>query len=105
MEEDPPAETEPEAAEMESQSDFEATDAEAVKEAAANPWLLTITLFDTAALLPSGDCKSRDGGSTATPPGAFGAVMLPAPARLAVRTLAAVMLTRVSVNGKLPVAP
>jgi hypothetical protein len=52
MEEDPPAGTEFEAGETESHSVFEVTAAAAVKGAAANPWLLRITLFDTGALLP-----------------------------------------------------
>jgi hypothetical protein len=40
---------------MESQSDLEVTVAEAVKSTAANPWLLTITVFDSAPPLPWGD--------------------------------------------------
>ena len=54
MEEDPPAGTEFEAGETESHSVFEVTAAAAVKGAAANPWLLRITLFDTGALLRIG---------------------------------------------------
>jgi hypothetical protein len=72
----------PEETEMESQSDLEVTAADAVKEAVANPWLLTITVFDTAALLPWGDWNWRDEGSTVMPPVASGASIVPEPVAL-----------------------